>query len=176
MENQTTSATSIMMTYGLYSGLAAILLSVSVYAMGLHYDPPFWVSIVNVLISATLIYMGEKAFRTSNQGYLTFGEGLKIGMGISVVGGIIAIIYQQIFMNFIEPDFMTNMMEITRQKLVEQNMSSEQIDQAMEMSQKFTGPGMQIAVGIIGILFFGFIISLIGGLIMKKSAEIDEAL
>jgi hypothetical protein len=48
-------------------------------------------------------------------------------------------------------------------------MTQDQIDMARDMSQKFSGPLIRSAFQLIGALFFGFIISLIGGLIVKKS-------
>ena len=48
-------------------------------------------------------------------------------------------------------------------------MTQDQIDMARGMSEKMASPLIRSAVQIIGALFLGFIISLIGGLIVKKS-------
>ncbi|MGB0776613.1 MAG: DUF4199 domain-containing protein [Flavobacteriaceae bacterium] len=171
MENQTTSSKSIMLNYGLYLGIAGILIQVIIYALGLSYEQPWYAGVIGFVITAVLIFMGSKAFRTANNDLLGFGEGLKIGMGIVLVGTILGLIYQQIFINVIEPDFVANTMEIAKQNMVEQNMTSEQIDAAMEMSAKFSSPLMQMAFGLIWSLFVGFIISLITSLILKRTEE-----
>jgi hypothetical protein len=44
----------------------------------------------------------------------------------------------------------------------------------MEMSKKFSGIGMISAIIVIMSLFFGFIVSLIAGLVMKKTQEEEE--
>jgi hypothetical protein len=49
------------------------------------------------------------------------------------------------------------------------NMTSEQAEMALSMTEKFMSPGIMAALGIIATLFFGFIISLVGGLIMKNN-------
>jgi hypothetical protein len=48
-------------------------------------------------------------------------------------------------------------------------MTQEQIDMAMNMSAKFMSPMIMSAFAIIATLFFGFIISLFAGLVMKKN-------
>ena len=171
MENQTTSSKSIMLNYGLYLGLASILILLIKYVLGMTYEQVWWESVISFAISIVLIFMGTKAFRSSNQGLLSFGQGLKIGVGIALISGVILVIYQQIFMNFIEPDYMKNMMEVTRQTLVEQNMTSEQIETTMEMSEGFSSPLITSGFALIGALFLGFIISLFTTLILKKVEE-----
>ena len=63
------------------------------------------------------------------------------------------------------------MLEESRENMMEQNpeMTSEQVDTAMGFSEKLMSPAIMAAFGIIASLFFGFIISLIAGLIMKQN-------
>ena len=48
-------------------------------------------------------------------------------------------------------------------------LSQEMIDTAIEMQRKFSSPGIIFVFVMIFQLIIGFIISLIGGLIVKKS-------
>ena len=70
MENQAASSKSIMLNYGLYNGLAGVLLQVFLYATGMIYDQPWWVGVLGFVISIALIFMGTKAFRHTNNGLL----------------------------------------------------------------------------------------------------------
>ena len=47
-------------------------------------------------------------------------------------------------------------------------MDDAQIDQAMEMAEKFSSPEIIFGIGLIVFIFFGFIISLIVSLFTKK--------
>ena len=174
MENQKSSATQTMLNYGLILGFVSILMSVGIYAMGMIYDQGIAVMLVSFVIMAVVIFLGLKNFKVGN-GSLTLGQSLKIGLGIALVGAIISIIYNQIFINFIEPDFMENMMKVGEQKMLEQNpnMTDEQLEMAKGMQEKMSSPLIGIAMGIIGSLFFGFIISLIEGLILKSPSVED---
>ena len=49
--------------------------------------------------------LGIKKVKESNEGLLSLGEGLKTGMGIALISGIVGIIYFLLFVNFIDPDF-----------------------------------------------------------------------
>ena len=176
MENQKSSSKQIILNYGLILGVVSVLLSVAIYAMGKIYDQGMIVMLTSFVIMAVIIFMGLKNFKAGNSNALSLGQAIKIGLGIALIGGIIGIIYNQIFINFIEPDFMENMMKIGEQTMLEQNpnMTDEQIEMAKEMQGKMSSPLIGAAFGLIGSLFFGFIISLIEGLILKSASPVED--
>ncbi|WP_456378223.1 DUF4199 domain-containing protein [Lutibacter sp.] len=173
MENQTTTPKQIMLNYGLILGFTGILLNVALFAMGKTYDPHWSIAIIGIAITIAIIVMGIKKLKEVNGGFLSLGEALKIGLGIALISGLIGVVYTLIFTNYIEPEYFTRMAEVQEQKMLEQNpnLSDEQLESIMAVSKKMTGPFMAATMNIIGSLFIGFIISLIGGLIMKKSDE-----
>lgn len=175
MENQKSSSKQVMLNYGLILGVVSVILSVGIYAMGKIYDQGMGVMFASFIIMAVVIFLALKNFKAGNNGLLSLGDSLKIGLGIALIGAIISVLYNQIFINFIEPDFMENMMKVGEQKMLEQypNMTDEQLEGAKQMQEKFSSPLIGAAMGIIGSLFFAFIISLIEGLILKKTEEID---
>ena len=126
--------------------------------------------ITSALFIGILVW-GIKSFKSENGGFLSWGQGVKIGVGIAVLAGLINVIYSYIFMNFIEPDFMNQMMEVQNQMYIDTGMTEEQIENANEMSKKFQSPGITAAMGIIAYAIGGFIVSAIGAAIMKKSEE-----
>ena len=173
MENQTTTPKQIMLNYGLILGFTGILLNVALFAMGKTYDPHWSVAVIGIAITVAIIVLGIKKIKELNGGFLTLGEALKTGLGIALISGLVGVAYTLIFTNFIEPEYFTRMLEVQEQAMLEQypNMSDEQLETSLAMASKMSGPVMAIAMGIIGSLFVGFIISLIGGLIMKKTDE-----
>jgi hypothetical protein len=173
MENQELSPKQIMLNYGLMLGFASILINVALYAMGKTYDPHWSVGVISIIISVVVIILGIKQVKILNGGFLSLSEALKTGLGIALVSGIISILYTLIFTNFIEPEYFARMLEVQQQKMLETypNFTDEQLEASLAMAKKMSGPIITSAMVIIGSLFFGFIISLIGGLIMKKSDE-----
>ena len=74
-------------------------------------------------------------------------------------------------MNFIYPDTLEKCFEFAKQKMRSNDpeMSVETANQFIEMSKGFYTPLSMALTTIIVSLIFGFIVSLIGGLIVKKS-------
>jgi len=173
MENQKSSSTQIMLNYGLILGFVGILINVAVFAMGQTYDPHWSVAVIGIGITVVIIVLGIKKFKEGNEGYLSLGQAIKIGLGMALISAIVGVIYTFIFTNYIEPEYYTRMAEVQQQAILDRypNFTDEQIEAANASIEKFSGPVMATAFALIGSLFIGFIISLIGGLIMKKSKE-----
>jgi hypothetical protein len=53
-------------------------------------------------------------------------------------------------------------------------MDDSQIDQAMELSQKFMSPGIVFVMGVFGYIVMGFVISLIVAAIIRKEKPVFE--
>ncbi|MCT8341038.1 DUF4199 domain-containing protein [Flavobacteriaceae bacterium TK19130] len=176
MENQKASVKKIALNYGLILALGTIGVSVIVYVLDMHLDQSPWQSLANFLIMLACIVLGLKAFKHEGDGFMSLGDALKTGLAISLVAGLIGSIFTYIFVTVIEPDFVTQMLDVTREKMIEDNpnMTQEQTDMAMEMTSKFMSPWIMFAMGLIASLFFGFIISLVAGLIMKQNRPTYE--
>jgi len=170
MENQTNSK-SFMVNNGVILGVASVIFALVMYATGNHLKPHWSASIINAVIFIGIIFYGIKQFKAANEGFLSWGQGVKIGIGIAILGGLIVVIYNYVFMSFIEPEFMNQLMEVQNQAFLDQGMTEEQIEAANEMSQSFQTPGIMIAIGIISYAIGGFIVSAIIAAIMKKSEE-----
>lgn len=169
METKKGSVKKVAMQYGLILGIVSILLSVIVYVMGQAYEQPWWQSLLSFALMLGCIVYAIKAFRGENGGFLSLGEALKVGLAVALIAGIIGMIFNYIFITVIEPDFALNILDKARENMLEQNpnMTEEQMEFGMSMAEKMTSPIVMSAMAIIGSLFFGFIISLIAGLIMK---------
>jgi len=170
MENQVNSK-NLIVNKGGTLGVAMVLVSIIMYATGNHLEQHWSVSLITSALFIGILVWGIKSFKSENGGFLSWGQGVKIGVGIAVLAGLINVIYSYIFMNFIEPDFMNQMMEVQNQAYIDQGMTEEQIENANEMGKKFQSPGITAAMGIIAYAIGGFIVSAIGAAIMKKSEE-----
>ncbi len=173
MENQKSTNTSIMLNYGLILGFTSVLIGVVNFAFGDIYKPHWIISALGFIITIAVIVLALKKVKENNNGYLKLGEALKTGLGVALISGILYTIYLLIFTSYMVPDFYENMAKVQEATILEQypNMSDEQLEVSLEMASKFLGPGVTSAMTLAASLFFGFIISLIAGLIMKKSEE-----
>ncbi|WP_324026661.1 DUF4199 domain-containing protein [Maribacter sp. BPC-D8] len=157
-------------TYGIVLGTLTIIFAVMLYIAGLQYEQSLALFAVNISIMAGVIVFGIYKFREANNHLLTISEAIKVGIGIALIAAIMGILYKMIFINIIEPDFMANYMDAQKAEMISQNpdMTQDEIDTAVKMMENFSGPFLSAALALISALFFGLIISLIGGLILKK--------
>lgn len=171
METKKASVKKIAMNYGILLAIISIVLSVLAYVTNNHIDRPWWLSVIGILVTVLVIVYALKAFKKDNEGFMSLGEAIKVGLAISLISGIIVAIYNYIFATVIEPEYVTQVLDFTREKMITDNpeMTEEQLKMAVDMTGKFMTPVMMTAFAIIGSLFFGFIISLIAGLIMKQN-------
>jgi ABC-type antimicrobial peptide transport system permease subunit len=141
------------------------------FFLDMHYKNDSTAGIVSLIIMIGVLLYSFISFKKQNEGFLSLSEALKIGIGVSLVSALIGIVYTQILVNFLDPDTMKKSLELSMDTMRAENpeMPQEALDTARSMQEKMSSPLIFSAVQIIFALFFGFIISLIGGLIVKKS-------
>ena len=102
---------------------------------------------------------------------MSLGQGIKIGLGTSVISGVMGVVYFLILSNILDPEMMNKALEMGMNQFMDQNpeASEEMIDQVKSMQEKFTGPVITSSFILIFSLFFGLIFSLITGLILKRN-------
>ncbi len=168
MEQQPPKTGKFALTYGLILGGISLIFGLMLYSMDMHYERNWTIGVIGLVIMAVVLTLGILNFKKANAGMLSLGQALKIGLGAALVGALIGVLYQYIQANVLDPDFVDNVMELQRAELqANSKLTSEQIDQQIEMGKQYFWIGYPVA--IVMNLFFGFIISLIAGLVMKKT-------
>lgn len=162
---------SAILQYGTLLGIISVVFGLMIFFLDMHYTQESSVGIVSMGITIAVIVLGQYNYRKENAGIMRLGDAIKLGLGIALISGIIGVTYQVLLVTVIDPDTIDKMMEITQNKLIDENpeLPQEQLDQVLEMQKKFTTPGMMVTFGLIGSLFVGFIISFISGLILKRN-------
>jgi hypothetical protein len=118
------------------------------------------------------LLLAQKEYKDQLGGFITFGQAFMPGFIYSVITGIILAIFLYIYLGILSPQVWEQILTATRDKMAEnKNMSSEQIDQAMDITRKY---GVLLtAIGTaIGTPIVGAIISLIGAAIFKKERSV----
>lgn len=174
MEDVKISAKKIIINYGVLLGMVSIVFSALIYFTGVYKDPHWSIGILGFAILLAGLVYGIKAYKTANNGFLNLTDGLKVGIGIALISGILSGLWNITLTTVIEPDYAAQVMEIQKEKLLKESpdMSEEQIDQVFAITEKLQSPPISFALGIVGSLFMGFIISLVAGLAMQKKQEL----
>jgi hypothetical protein len=104
-------------------------------------------------------------------GYMKYGRGLGVGTLVGVFYGLIAAVMAFVIFQYLVPaDYVDKVLEMTRDKMLEQNpnMTDEQIDMGLSWTRKaMTQPMLSIFV-FIGNVFMCFLFSLLVSAFMKK--------
>ena len=174
MEENQPKTGKYALNYGLLSGGIGVIFGLMLYSMDMHYQGDIMTVVISLVITLAVIILALIQFKKANNGFMSFGQALKIGVGLCLIGGIIAVIFNQIMANFIDPDMLGKAIEFQKNKLLETtSLTATQIDEQLAMGKKFQTPVMQIAFGLLGSIFFGFILTLIPALVLKKQENLD---
>ncbi|MBK8042499.1 MAG: DUF4199 domain-containing protein [Haliscomenobacter sp.] len=123
-----------------------------------------------IMIAA--IVMAVKQHRDSDLGGLiSFKRAFGLGMFVILIIGAITMVWTFIYMSYINPDLVDQIMEVTQEKQQAQGLSDEQIEAAAGMMGMFMKPWAMALFAFAGTLLIGLIISLIVAAIMKKEAK-----
>jgi len=134
----------------------------------LNVDPNSGLKWINYIPFIGFLLLTQKEYRDKLGGYMTFGEGFLSGFLYSVYLGILTAIFTYLYFAILSPEMVDKILAATEAKMATQGLSQEQTDQAMGMTRKFLSPGVMAIFGLVGSLFMGAIIALIGAAIFKK--------
>ncbi|MBP4139613.1 DUF4199 domain-containing protein [Flavobacterium geliluteum] len=161
--------------YGVLFGVIMVLEFVVMYVIGMkslmNSSAGMIVNIANYLVLPIIfIYLGCNHYKKDiNNGFISFSESLKTGVSITVVAALIYAIFNLIF-NLIFPEFINEMLEITRDGMIAKNpqVSAKELEMGLGMVKKFMNPFIVFPATLVMYSFFGLIYSLIIGAIVKN--------
>ena len=171
MEEQKLTIGKFAVNYGVILGAIMILIAVIMYVTGMALEGKQWPQyLYYIIFPATIIYAINQ-FKIKNANMLSLGEGIKIGVLIGVISAILYIVYTLIFNYIIDPEFMGQVLEMAKDKMLEENpdMTEEMANQGLKFIEMFTNPFVSSAFWIALSAFFGLLYGLIGGLVMKNA-------
>ena len=168
METTQPKISSIALRYGLIAGLLVII-----YALILQFTDLYMsktLSYVNYLFVLGAIIMAYRDFKSQNQGFMTYGQGLGLGTLTAGITGVLSGIFSYIYIKFIDDTMLGKIADMQREELDKNaSMTEEEIEKAIEMSASFTTPEMIMVFSIIGFVFFGFLMSLVVAAAMRNA-------
>ncbi|TCK68049.1 uncharacterized protein DUF4199 [Winogradskyella wandonensis] len=143
-------------SYGLITGFVIFTLHLTLGINNLDYSTNEILGYISIFLSLSFIFFGLKHYRDKiNNGALSLGKALAIGILISLMVGLGIAIADYAYTKFIDPDFFSNYEQMMRDQ--------DKADEIIEMTSATAAVFMLVLVTIIG-----FIISLVSGLILQR--------
>ncbi|MDC1012776.1 DUF4199 domain-containing protein, partial [Flavobacteriaceae bacterium] len=102
---------STIINFGLLLGGISVVFQLMLYFLDMHYKNDSNAGIVSLVIMIGVLVYAFIYFKKFNEGFLSLGEALKIGMGVALVSALVGVVYTQILMNFLDPDTLKKSLE-----------------------------------------------------------------
>ncbi|WP_298546069.1 DUF4199 domain-containing protein [uncultured Aquimarina sp.] len=159
--------------YSLLLGILIIIYNFLMYVTGnytvknlLHYLILFLLTVFSILI-------GLISFKKDNNFFINLGEALKIGIGITVFGGLLITLWEILLTKVIDPDIINQLTDVQIKKIAETStdFTQENIDRKIEIVEKFSSPMIMLLIALLEDIIVGFFLSLIIGLIIRKKRD-----
>lgn len=169
MEEKPRSVISNGIYYGLITGAAMTVYSLIMFLLDLYLNKT--VSWIGYLFLIGGMIWGTIEFRKKySNGFLTFGKAFSSCFFIGLFAGIIASVYLYVFIQFIHPGFINELLNQARENMLvsKPDMTDEQLEQALSISAKFMSPVMMVIWGLAAYSAISAIIGLILAIFLKK--------
>ncbi len=165
-----------VLTHGLIAG--GLIATFMVFMVQQLYKDPNYKSsellgYTSMILAFSLIFVGIKNFRDkNNEGVISFGQALKVGLLITVVASTVYVItWLIVYYGFI-PDFMdkysAHMIADSQAKGLSQMELDKQIADVNSMKEMYKNPLFVILITYAEILPVGLVISLLSAFILKR--------
>lgn len=164
----------VALKYGFRSTVAivVIFLILWLFLSDLDFGTQEVLGYVSMIVSLSFVYFGLKYYRDNENGnQLTFGQGLKLGLLIVLIPSIAFGLFDVVYTEVINPDFMEDYYSHTVENMKANLPASEFEVKLAEMEtqkEMFGNPLFQFVVMGMTVFLVGFIMTVISSLILQR--------
>ncbi len=123
----------------------------------------------SLIITVLVLVYGLRSHRNELGGYMTFGRAFMVGFVITLIMSILGQLFSYLYLTFIDPDMITNMIDCTRDRLEEMGMEGADLDDQMARMERQFENQTSIVRGLGISAIASAVFAAIMGLIMKKN-------
>jgi predicted DNA repair protein MutK len=166
-----------VLRYGIGSAFSIIVLFLisSLLLKDLDFNTQEIYGYVSIIVSLSFVFFGIKHFRdTKNHGLLSFGKGLLIGLLITLFASITFGVYNVVYVEYIDPNFMTEYYNHSVEHVSKTLSGAElqaKLKQMEDEKDMFSNPFMNFSLMFFTVFMIGLIISLISSLILQNKKQ-----
>jgi len=154
---------SVGIKFGLIGTVVSIVYFVIMLVIGQNPLTFQWSWIFQIVMGAVMFYLAHKAYKEENNGFMTYGEGVTIGLWYTIVAMAIGFIFQYIYLNFIDTNLLKDFYDFQYAKMQEQGLGDDQIEMGLSWTRKLFWP-----MGIFFALLSSMILVLIVTIFTQK--------
>jgi hypothetical protein len=169
MEERKVSSTQPALMYGLILGVVLIFFSLVMFLLDMDRESPF--QYISYLLMVVVLFMIMVNFRDKKlNGVATYQQMFGVGFKTVLFGAILTSIFTYIFVTVIDTGMIDEILMEAENKMMEnEDLSDEQIDQALNFTESFVANPIALTIWSFGAnIIFGTIISLIIAIFAKR--------
>ena len=159
------------MNYGAILGLCLVAIAVIMWLVGADDKQSVIPGLLNNVLTIAFIAYAIIQYRDiNNNGFISYASSLKLGTTIAFFSSIILAFYSVIHISYIDTEALSEVMKLTEQTMLKANpeISDEELDLALQITDKFMQPHWMMIMGVLNGTFMGFLFSLIVSIFVKK--------
>jgi len=175
MENQTYPVGKHSLVYGLYLSVALIILSLVFYVLDLY--KVSWTGYIGYAVLLVGVVISSFHYRDKHMGgFIPYGKSVSVGFLTGLFASIIVAIFTFIFTSVLGEEYRQTLLQMAEENILSSNpdITDEQLDMALGISEKMMNPGMMSVIALVGYTFFSLIFALIASIFIKKEEPVDQ--
>ena len=154
---------------GLMLGVLLVIYSLVLYLFDLNEN--IWLSSVSYLITGAFLFYAITSFRDNKQnGLLSFGKGVGLGTLIGFFASLILALFIYVYITYVDPGVIEEAMIRAEESVLQSqpDISDADLDNAMEIVEIFTSPGIMASMSIIWYTMVSVVFSLLISIFAKR--------
>lgn len=167
MENKV-NVYSIALKWGAIFGLMMIIMGLLVYMLDM-YESNNAFGLVQMVLFLGALYLAFGEYKAQNEGFMSFGQGMGLSFLVMTISILIANTFSYVHMAIIDPDIVQRIIDIQMIEWEKQNLSDEQIDQALN----FMTPGIMMIFATVFQFLLGTLVCLATSYFLKKDRPVQ---
>ena len=152
--------------YGSVLGAALGLMGILFYALDLFSDQ-LELTLGLPLLAGTML-LSMWALRRAQQGFLTLGQGFRVGLTTAVMATLVSELIKLFYLSFIDPQADQRALNRSREHMLSEGTSLEQVNFYTNTLEKLSSPLISIPFTLVAVAFLGAIVALVLAAIMQK--------
>ena len=157
--------TAVGLRYGLLTGLVGTIVSFVLNATHLEQSPAKWLSVVVLGVGMVL---AQQFYKKARAGFMSYGEGLGIGLTMAAVTGVVSAVFSYIYTHFVDTDMMPRILAKVQTDMEERAMTADQIEQAMGWTRTMLTEPLASVFLVVFSLLIGLVLALVVSAILKN--------
>ncbi len=163
-----------VLRYGIWSALSIFILFLisGLLLQNIDFKTQEIYGYLSIVVALSFVFFGIKHFKNNeSNGLLSFGKGLLIGLLITLFASVTFGLYNVVYVEYINPDFMTEYYNHSVEQ-VSKTLSGVELQAKLKKMEAekdmFANPFMNFSLMFITVFMIGLIISLISSLVLSK--------